>query len=79
MKMGALIGHCLIKNQDFQIDCMKMVVLIRSLSYSREYLSIFGTVSLSGFKLARVPRVPGTHGIFRQEYLAPPDFGNFTI
>ena len=32
----------------------------------------------SGLELARVPRVPGTRGIFEQYCLTPDDFGNFT-
>ena len=32
----------------------------------------------TGLELARVPRVPGTCGIFGQYCLAPSDFGNFT-
>ena len=46
-----------------------------------EYFHLFHFMKLqhrAGFELARVPRVPGTHGIFGQYCLAPADFGNFT-
>ena len=39
---------------------------------------VFKKVSSAGLELARVPRVPGTRGIFGQYCLAPADFGNFT-
>ena len=39
---------------------------------------LFPLPSIAGLELARVPRVPGTRGIFGQYCLAPADFVNFT-